>query len=1667
MTDWVSVKTTNNLCQKLLGHTESELISPDFLENIHPDDKEKWQSLKNGGSQVVRISQKGRYSTFEFQSSQTGEDFIVTFRRKTSGTPTEVMGAFSSFNKMPYAIIDTHNIVRQASEPFAARIGLKLEEVIGKPFSELLYGTAFPVPDSPHFLAVSTGEPKRSSVFIERVGRAFLHHALPIMGEDGQISHTINLITEAGSAKIIEEDLIKNERTFKAILSALGDVVFKIHKYGIFIDYWTAVPDMLFTQPENFLGKTVWEVMSEQLAKTSMTALNQALETGLVQRFEYDTETPGGKRYFEARMVASGPEEVVTVCHDITLEKQYQEAMIESEGKFQAAFTESPEAMVLSTFPEGVIEDASDGFLEMFGLTRGQAIGKSSKELSLWEDLNLRDKGFENLTKDGVVNNFEASMNSTMGKRTVLISSKFITHKSKRYLSSLVRDITEFKASQDKLIESEKKFSVAFKESPQVYAILKVPGNVFLEVSEGFTELFGHMREEIIGKSVYDIGDIWIQKDFEVLKGLKFEDDAVINLETVMKSRDGREFPVQFSTRTVKVGDEWFRLAQVIDLTERRRFERAINESEMRFSVAFRESPMPYLIVTYPENRIIDVSDGFTALLGFAREEALGASSRELLWKGNEGEFDKIIGKLGKLGVSINLETTVFSKSGLEIPVLLSTRVVRIGTKMCRLTILTDLTEKRIYKHALDDSEERFKVAFRQSPEPFGIIRHKDHVFLEISEGFTRLTGVKREEIIGKNPEGILKWSNPGDWKRMLSELEKHGQVTNFESVIVNKAGEEIEALFSAKVVEISGVPCRIVQVRDITQHRSIERKLRKREHQFAVAIRQNPIPFAIMKHPEGAFVEVSDGFVAITESTRDEVIGKTPDDLKMTVKRSDWQNILEKLAMAGEVTNFETELLTKSGRMVPVLYSSKIVDIEREKYRLTTVVDITEKRRYEEALKESEERFEVAFRESPEILTLVSLDDFVIRDVSNGFLIARNQIRDDYVGRPVDIHSFGISKEEAEGLKKEVLEKGGIVNKEIQVVRSNLGLRDILLSVKIVDIKGEKHLLTVSHDVTQLKIIQKQAEGVAKFNKWMAEKILSPIAVIQGEKIIFANDAFYDIVGYGKEELQNIDLESLVPGNALDSINESVSKIGLGLEVPERHTVPFIHKSGDMRFAKISISRSTFDDKECLLVSATDITELQKTKESLEKANEFKQALINSVQDGVVANDLDGKYILFQWPALEKTGFRATNAIGKTPCEVFGRHEKTEMFEENMRKVMKTGQIDEFMMEGNMSEPVQWLRVMTSPLVSSGGKVVGTVTVIRDSTERHLAQRQVELQKMRFETIASSISDVLFEVENNLITYVSPAVVSMFGRLISDFEGHRPDEFIPKLKAARLMRSKGVSSFETKILDALDHEHVLECSVNRIGNAFFGVAHDVTTARTEQEAKQFFIGSVAHELRTPLTIILGFAELLQEHTKGDPKAKDMAEAIFEAATRENRHINKLTSFELAQWDYEHKKIDAFKLFSSIGQKVGVLLSKLSQDRYKESLVHYNYHVSDSLKGVSVNGDSSAICEIFENLAINSLKYSPKERIRITFSATNEGRHVKIVFTDKGIGMSPATTQKLFKPFFQANPTGDPLDGVGIGLATVKLHVDAHGGNIKVESIENEGTTFTVMLPTS
>ncbi len=343
---------------------------------------------------------------------------------------------------------------------------------------------------------------------------------------------------------------------------------------------------------------------------------------------------------------------------------------------------------------------------------------------------------------------------------------------------------------------------------------------------------------------------------------------------------------------------------------------------------------------------------------------------------------------------------------------------------------------------------------------------------------------------------------------------------------------------------------------------------------------------------------------------------------------------------------------------------------------------------------------------------------------------------------------------------------------------------------------------------------------------------------------------------------------------------------------------------------------------------------------------------------------------------------------------------------------------------------------------------------------------------KRRVETLFSNMSEGMVTLSlNGQITRANDALGALLLMEPDDIYGKNANEILK-------LRSGDITDFIQTVLESEEEYPQMVADLMRDDAAivpvlFSGAAirnkegiineliftiSDLSQIREVERMREDLFQAIAHELRTPLATILMYARLLRE---GKARDEEKATRFLGVIERESdrlqrmvRHMMQLAKHEARELQRSPQPIDLNTMFDN-------LLPSLADLAVEKGLL-FRQKIEPQLP--EILGDPDRIEEIFSNILVNAIKFTPSGSI--SFSAESMNGMVEIKIKDQGIGIPKEAIPNLFTRFYRTQTAVERgIAGTGLGLYMVKRNVENYNGTIEVNSIEDEGTTFTVSFP--
>jgi PAS domain S-box-containing protein len=408
------------------------------------------------------------------------------------------------------------------------------------------------------------------------------------------------------------------------------------------------------------------------------------------------------------------------------------------------------------------------------------------------------------------------------------ISSHIFNIKGTRFMLSNVRDITERRQVEEALKKSEEQFKMLFVNAPLAYQSLDEMGSI-LDVNQEWLNILGCSREEVIDHHFTEfISPAYInyfKKGFSLFKKKGRVDE--INFEMVRK--DGKKVIVSFFGNIQRDVKGVFQRTHCIfqDITESKKIEETLRESEEKFRLAFENAKHAILWVNPKTEIIINCNKAVETLFEKPKEEIIG-SHRTTLHPPEKVEYcTKLFKRQQTLKKPPDVELEIITKSGKIKTVLISDSIMLVGGQPVMQGIFRDITEHKKAKEALHGSEQKYRALFEESKDVVYISTPEGN-FLDINPAGIELFGYSsKEELLQINITQDL-YANPADRKIVQKIIDIDGYIKDYEMLFKRKNDEHVIVLLTTTIVrdEKGEVIAYRGIMKDITERKRLEQQL-------------------------------------------------------------------------------------------------------------------------------------------------------------------------------------------------------------------------------------------------------------------------------------------------------------------------------------------------------------------------------------------------------------------------------------------------------------------------------------------------------------------------------------------------------------------------------------------------------------------------------------------------------------------------------------------------------------------------------------------------------------------------------------------------------------------------------------------------------------------------
>ena len=515
---------------------------------------------------------------------------------------------------------------------------------------------------------------------------------------------------------------------------------------------------------------------------------------------------------------------LLTVFSDVTMHKEAERRLRESEQRFAAIVEHSPQPMTVTRLADGTFLNVNRAFEALAGRTRADIIGRSSLELGIWEDgVAVREDLKRQFAAGQSVASVETRARACDGHLIdIFFSATVIDVDGEKVLHGTVLELTQIRLAMQARAASEERFTKVFGASPNPIAIIDRASGIYADVNQAWLHLYGYTQEETRGHTAADL-QIWADPQERLrLIGLGQASGGERGFEARHRRRDGSLIDVvtMLEPVTLESGPCW--IVCVEDVTVRRREERLRQASEARFAKVFAASPSAILIVYGDTGIYADANQAWLDLYGYTRDAVIGCTSAELdIWV-DRNDRNRILAQPSVRG----FETRHRNRSGEIIEVVESVEQIELDGRMARVICVEDVTAQRRAERERAQLEAHLTQVFQIGPHPIVIARASDGTDRRCNNAWHQLFGYSPEEIEGQTATSLNLWVEADFRERRKQLLARGGKVRNLETRMRTKSGAIVDVLVSTESTDLGGEAYLVTMLTDITDRKRADRQI-------------------------------------------------------------------------------------------------------------------------------------------------------------------------------------------------------------------------------------------------------------------------------------------------------------------------------------------------------------------------------------------------------------------------------------------------------------------------------------------------------------------------------------------------------------------------------------------------------------------------------------------------------------------------------------------------------------------------------------------------------------------------------------------------------------------------------------------------------------------------
>jgi len=702
-------------------------------------------------------------------------------------------------------------------EFFNPALERELGSLNGKKCYDYFLNRSEPCPDCVN-ISIFEGETLRQEFFTSKINKTFEITSTPLFNPDGSISK-LGLFYDITERKIAEQELDASEIKYRTIFEDALNPILIVDENSKYIDVNKAACEFLESNKEEILGKVVWDytpplILEEQKRTHAPFYSRRILETKYLVNGKIKTLLLNVVPFEVA-----GKKFLYGIGQNITDRLKAEQKLKESEEKFRSIF-EYAAVGIAQVDLDGSFIRINQKFCDILKYSQEELLSLWFPEITHPDDLE-ESIIVKNKLLDGEISTYSTEKRYICKDGSVVLINLTIallqdSSQNPKYFITIIEDISDKKEFEE---ERNKFFNL-----PLHLLIIAGLDGIIKRVNPGWTEKLGYEAEELEGKNFLEL----VHPDDRAATDSEMENLSkgitTFNFENRYRHKKGNYRTLAWAATSDPEKGVVYAIAH--DITERKKAEQKLKESEEKYRTLFENSPYAVGLIN-TKGVIIQGNSKIEKVFGYKKEEFIGQSFNKfpLFSKEHNALVLKSFNKLIKGEIPEPQELQLHKKDGSIIWVSMQPSIVKLKNETLFQVITQDISKIKEAELKLRESEERYRLLFESSPVGIGIVDFEGNVYA-MNHTMEKITGYTLEESKQLNISST--YADPGERRKVLDSLEESGRLRNYEVNLRRKDGTLYNAILSIEIEEMEGKTFLITNIQDITEIKRAEEKLKE-----------------------------------------------------------------------------------------------------------------------------------------------------------------------------------------------------------------------------------------------------------------------------------------------------------------------------------------------------------------------------------------------------------------------------------------------------------------------------------------------------------------------------------------------------------------------------------------------------------------------------------------------------------------------------------------------------------------------------------------------------------------------------------------------------------------------------------------------------------------------